>query len=121
MITYIRVDIYVWIFPQHIVLAKKRKCKRKGEYHRDSCIKVGSKYNGYTLLRGKQRLSCAFWLGALNINATERHFILPLVIENFIMQSVAFISSISQICIKLIFLTLKDSTYLESNFYCLHR
>ena len=43
----------------------------------------------------------------------ERHFILPLVKKNFIMQSVAFISSISQVCIKLIFFTLIDHTYLE--------
>ena len=42
-------------------------------------------------------------LDAQNINAKECHFILPLVISTFIMQSVAFISSISHDCIKLIF------------------
>ena len=59
------------------------------------------------------------WLDAQNLNAKERHFILSLVTKNFIMQSVAFISSISQVRIKLIFSTLKDHTYLESNFYCM--
>ena len=56
-----------------------------------------------------------------NLNAKERHFKLPLVIETFIMQSVAFISSTPQDHIKLIFSTLIDHTYLESNFYCMHR
>jgi hypothetical protein len=37
------------------------------------------------------------------LNAKERHFILPLVIATFIMQSVAFISSPSQVRTKLIF------------------
>ena len=43
------------------------------------------------------------WLDARKLNAIERHFILPLVIWTFIMQSVAFISSISHNRIKLIF------------------
>ena len=34
-----------------------------------------------------------------------------IVIKNFIMQSVASISSISQVCIKLIFFTLIDHAY----------
>ena len=42
-------------------------------------------------------------LDAQNLNTKERHFILPLVIWTFIMQSVAFISSISQDRVKLIF------------------
>ena len=42
-------------------------------------------------------------LDARNLNAKERHFILPLVIWTFIMQSVAFISSISHDRIKFIF------------------
>ena len=37
------------------------------------------------------------------LNAKERHFILPLVIATFIMQSVAFISLPSQVRTKLIF------------------
>ena len=66
-------------------------------------------------------LSCAFRVDAQNLNAKERHFILPLVIWTFIMQSVAFITSTSQDRIKLIFSALISHTYLESNFYCLHR
>ena len=56
-------------------------------------------------------------LDAQNLNAKECHFILPLVIGTFIMQSVAFISSISQARIKLIFFTLIDHTYLRSNLF----
>ena len=56
------------------------------------------------------------WMDAQNLNAKERHFILPLVIGTFIMQSVAFITSMSQDRIKLIFSTLINHTYLESNF-----
>ena len=58
------------------------------------------------------------WLDVQNLSAKEHHFILPLVIGTFIMQSVAFIASISQDRIKLIFSTVIDHTYLESNFYC---
>ena len=36
------------------------------------------------------------WLDAQNLNAKERHFILPHVIWTFIMQSVAFIASITR-------------------------
>ena len=43
------------------------------------------------------------WLDAQNLNAKECHFILPNMIWTFIMQSVAFISSISHDRIKLIF------------------
>ena len=56
------------------------------------------------------------WLDARNLNAKECHFILPLVIKSFIMQSVAFISFLSQVRIKLIFVALIDHTYLESIF-----
>ena len=56
------------------------------------------------------------WLDARNLNAKEHHFILPLVIGTFIMQSIAFIASISQDRINLIFFTLINHTYLESNF-----
>ena len=48
------------------------------------------------------------------LNAKERHFILPLVIATFIMQSVTFISSPSQVRTKLISLTIKVQTYLEA-------
>ena len=67
-------------------------------------------------IEGSRGCHALLWLDAKNLNAKERHFILPLVIKNIIMQSVAFISSISQVRIKLIFFTLIDHTYLESNF-----
>ena len=65
---------------------------------------------------GSRGCHALLWLDAQNLNAKERHFILPLVIETFIMQSVAFISSLSQVRIKLIFFALIDHTYLRSNF-----
>ena len=68
---------------------------------------------------GSRGCHALLWLDAQNLNAKEHHFILPLVIWTFIMQSVAFISSTSQYRIKLIFSTLISHTYLESNFYSL--
>ena len=58
-------------------------------------------------------------LDTQNLNAKECHFILPLVIGTFIMQSIAFITSISHDRIKLIFSALVSHTYLERNFYCM--
>ena len=52
---------------------------------------------------GSRGCHALLWLDAQNLNAKERHFILPLVIWTFIMQSVAFISSISHDRTKLIF------------------
>ena len=52
---------------------------------------------------GNRGCHALLWLDAQNLNAKERHFILPLVIWTFIMQSVIFISSVSHDRIKLIF------------------
>jgi hypothetical protein len=52
------------------------------------------------------------------LNVKERHFILPLVIATFIMQSIAFISSPSHDRTKLIFPYNKRSYIFRSNFYC---
>ena len=52
---------------------------------------------------GSRGCHALLWLDAQNLNAKKRHFILPLVIGTFIMQSVAFISSISHDRVKLIF------------------
>ena len=61
-------------------------------------------------------------LDAQALNAKEHHFILPLVIATFIMQSVAFISLPSQVRTKFISLTIKVQTYLEAIFIALlHR
>ena len=68
---------------------------------------------------GSRGCHALLWLDAQNLNAKERHFILPLVIETFIMQSVAFISSTSQDRTKLFSSTLINHTYLESNFLLL--
>ena len=56
------------------------------------------------------------WLDAQNFNEKERHFILPLVIKNCIMQSVTFISLPSQVCTMLISLAIKDHKYFRSIF-----
>ena len=52
------------------------------------------------------------WLDARNLNAKERHFILPLVIGTFIMQSVAFIASITSAC---------EAYFLRTNKSCIFR
>ena len=83
----------------------------------DSCIKVKDR----PFAEGSRGCHALSWLDAGNLNAKERHFILPLVMWTFIMQSVVFISSISQDRIKLISPTAINHTYLMSNFYCLHR
>ena len=101
------------------MLAKGKSVKGKGDDHHDSCIRYKTKIKDRPFAEGSRGCLVLLWLDAQNLNAKERHFILPLVIENFIMQSIAFISSISQVRIKLIFCTLKYHTYLESNFYCL--
>ena len=59
------------------------------------------------------------WLDAQNLNAKEQHFILPLVIWTFIMQSVAFISSTSQDHIKLIF-SHTNKSYIFREQFLLH-
>ena len=64
-----------------------------------------------SLVEGSRGCHVLLWLDARNLNAKERHFILPLVIWTFIMQSVAFISSISQDRIKLIF-SLTNKSYI---------
>ena len=56
------------------------------------------------------------WLDERNLNAKERHFILPLVIWTFIMQFVAFISLPSQVRTTLFSLTIKNHTYLRAIF-----
>ena len=120
MLPYIQLDIYIMCFPT--CWARQRiKLKRKGEDHHDSCIRYKTTVEDRPFVEGSIGCHVLLWLDARNLNAKERHFILPLVIWTFIMQSVAFISSISQDCIKLIFSTLIDHTYLESNFYCLQK
>ena len=95
--------------------------KRKGEDHHDSCMKYKTRIKDRTFVEGSRGCHVLLWLDAQNLNAKECHFILSLVIWTFIMQAVAFIASISQDRIKLIFSALTNHTYLESNFYCLQR
>jgi hypothetical protein len=58
------------------------------------------------------------FLNVQTLNAKESHFILPLVIATFIMQSIAFISPPTQEHTKLIFSYNKSSYIFMSNFYC---
>ena len=60
---------------------------------------------------------CFLFLDVQTLNVKECHFILPLVIATFIMQSVAFISLSSQVRTKLIFPYNKRSYIFRSNFY----
>ena len=83
------------------------------------CMKYKTRIKDRPFAEGSRGCHALSGLGAQNLNAKEHHFILPLVIGTFIMQSVAFITSISQDHIKLIFSTLISHTYLEGNFLLL--
>ena len=95
---------------------KRNRGKNFDSLHESKYIKVKDR----PFAEGSRGCHALLWLDAQNLNAKERHFILPLVIWTFIMQSVAFIASITR-SYKAIFFTPKNHTYLESNFYCLHR
>ena len=58
-------------------------------------------------------------LDAQSLNVKERHVILPLVIETFIMQSIAFIIRNHKFVQRLFSVTLKDHTYLRVIFIAL--
>ena len=80
------------------------------------CMKYKTRIKDRPFTEGSRGCHALLWLDSQNLNAKECHFILPLVIWTFIMQSITFIPSISQDRIKLIFSTLISHTYLESNF-----
>ena len=82
-------------------------------------MKYKTRIKDRPFVEGSRGCHVLLWLDAQNLNAKERHFILPLVIWTFIIQSIAFISSTSQDRIKLIFSALINYTYLESNFLLL--
>ena len=80
MITYIRVDIYIFGSLQHIVLAKGKSVKRKGEDHHDSCIREKIIIKDRPSVEGSRGCHALSGLDAQNLNAKECNFILPLVI-----------------------------------------
>ena len=106
--------IYIRIFPTHCA-CQRIKCKK--ERWRSPWLLHDVKDRPFA--EGSRGCHALLGLDTQNLNAKERHFILPLVIWTFIMQSVAFITFISHNRIKLIFSALISRTYLESNFYCL--
>ena len=120
MLPYIQLDIYIMFFPT-CWACQRIKWKGKGEDHHDSSKRYKTKVKDRPFAEGSRGCHVLLWLDAWNLNAKKRHFILPLVIWTFIMQSVTFISYTSQDRIKLIFSTLIDHTYLESIFYCLQQ
>ena len=66
------------------------------------CMKYKIRIKDTPFAEGSRGCHVLLWLDAQNPNAKERNFILLLVIKKFIMQYVAFISSISHARIKLI-------------------
>jgi hypothetical protein len=42
MITYIQLDIYAWIYPHHMMLAKRENKNKIEENTIDSCMKVNT-------------------------------------------------------------------------------
>ena len=117
MKTHIQLAIYIRIFRTHCACQRIKCTKRKGEYHRDSCMKYKTRIKDRPFTEGSRGCHVFLWLDAQNLNVIEPHFVFPLVIWTFIMQSVAFISSTLQDRIKLIFSTLINHTYLESKFF----
>ena len=67
------------------MLAKGKGVKRKGDDHHHSCTRVGDKVKDRLFAEGSRGCHVLLWLDAQNLNAKERHFILPLVIWTFIM------------------------------------
>ena len=83
MTIYIYIYIYIYISGslQHIVLAKGKSVKIKGDDHHDSCIRMEDKVKDRPFTEGSRGFHVLLGLDAQNFNAKERHFILPLVYE----------------------------------------
>ena len=82
--------------------------KIKGGFHLDT---YKTRIKDRPFAEGSRGCHVFLWLDAQSLSIEELRFILPLVIRTFIMQSVAFITSISQDRIKLISPTLINHTY----------
>ena len=115
MKTHIRLAIYTGIFPTYCA-CQRIKCKKEGEDHHDSFAVSEIKVKDRPFAEGSRGCHALLWLDAQNPNVKDHHFILPLVIWTFIMQSVTFITSISHDCIKLISTTPINHTYLGAIF-----
>ena len=107
---YIQLDIYIRIFPTQCA-CQRIKCKK--ERWRSPWLLHKVKRKDRPFAEGSRGCHALLWLDGQNLNAKERHFILPLVILTFTMQSVAFITSTSQDRIKLISPIPINHTYLE--------
>ena len=83
------------------------------------CMKYKTRIKDRPFAEGSRGCHVLVLLDARNLNAKERHFILPLVIWTFIMQSAAFISSTSQDRIKLIFSHTNNSYIFKEKFLLL--
>ena len=96
MLTYIQLDIYIRIFPTR---GACQRIKWKGERWRSPWLLHKVKdiiIKDRPFAEGSRGCHALLWLDAQNLNAKEHHFILPLVMWTFIMQSVAFIASITR-------------------------
>ena len=80
-------------------------------------MKYKTRIIGRPFTKGSRGCHALLWLDAQNPNVKERHFILPLVIWTFIMQSVAFISYVSHDHIKLIFSHTNKSYIFRGQFF----
>ena len=118
MKTHIQLAIYTRIFPTYCA-CQRINVKRKGEDHHDSYARQEIKVKDRPFAEGSRGFHALLWLDAQSLNARERHFILPLVIWTFIMQSVTFISSTSHDRIKLIFSHTNKSYIFREHFLLL--
>ena len=101
------------------MLAKEKNKKEHGRIlwllHKSKHMKVKDR----PFAEGSRGCHALFVLYAQSLNAKECHFILPLMMATFIMQSVAFILHHHKFVQRSIFSDTKWSHTFKNNFYCL--
>ena len=119
MLSYIQLDIYIKIFPTRgacqRIKWKRERWRSPWLLHKSKRHKVKDR----PFAEGSRGCHALLGLDTQNLNAKERHFILPLVCGP-LSCSPSLLLLPQQVCTKLIFPALISHAYFESNFYCLH-
>ena len=108
--------IYIHIYQDLSNTTCLPKDKIKRERWKSPWLLQNVKVKDRPFAEGSRGCHALLWLYAQNLNAKGHHFILPLVTGTFIVQSVAFISSISQWSYKAYFLHTKRSYIFREQF-----
>ena len=112
--TYVpRSFLTTWCLPKEKI--KTNREKNFDSLHKSKYIKVKDR----PFAKGSRGCHALIFLYAQPLSAKERHVILPLMIETFIVQSVAFILCHHKFLQCSIFSYTKLSHTFRSNFYCL--